>query len=275
MARNLIYKITVKNWEKYNSRKKEGHRQILLHVGFLADAKIQQLSPATTLLFLSCMLLAGESAQSQFEVTHESLCFHSRVKSGSLQSQLAVLEELQLVTIEKIEPLKNRIEKKIREKKGIELTAGNPRTRREVAEALCDLIDDKLTKPQIIKIVGSATSAAPSVHIGKELVGFYCETWTERYGAKPPIRPQDAKHLKTLGQSNGLQRTKDLLRAYLSMNESWFVQKRHDLATFSNNLTAVAQFLETGRTLTRADLKVIDSASNLENTLREIQEKGV
>ncbi len=85
---------------------------MLISTGFLADAKVQQLSTTGILLFLSLILLAGESNQSQVEVSHESLRSHSRVKSESIQSQLALLQSLQLVTIEKIEPFLNRIEEK-------------------------------------------------------------------------------------------------------------------------------------------------------------------
>ena len=106
-----IYKITVKNFEKYNSGIKKGHKSCLISTGFLSDAKIRKLTPAGKLLFLSCVLLSAESASSQFEVNHESLCFHSGVKSGSLQSQLAQLEQLQLLSVEKNDSLYNRIEK--------------------------------------------------------------------------------------------------------------------------------------------------------------------
>jgi len=124
MAKKDIYQIKVINWEKHNPNPKKVYRRALVHHGFLSDAKIRQLPPCTKLLYLSCLLVAGESQQSQIEVSHESLVFQSGVKSGSIQSQLDLLESLQLLTYDKNEPLlewigkeRNRKEKIIIKKK--------------------------------------------------------------------------------------------------------------------------------------------------------------
>jgi hypothetical protein len=118
--KKITYKITINNWEKYNGKIKKSYKCILLSYSFLRDAKIRQVSPVTRLLYLSCLLVAGESARSQIEVSHESLVFESGVKSESLQSQLSQLQSLQLLTYEILTPLKNRIEKNRIERKGIE-----------------------------------------------------------------------------------------------------------------------------------------------------------
>lgn len=118
MGKNQIYYITISNWEKYNGNLKKGHKAILVSTGFLSDAKIRSLSPVTKLLYLSCLLVAGELTQSQIEVSHDSLVYQSGVKSGSIQSQLDQLQSLQLLTYSKSAP--NIIEKKRKEEKGIE-----------------------------------------------------------------------------------------------------------------------------------------------------------
>lgn len=120
--KNIYYDITVINFEKHQQKLKKGHKAILVSTGFLSDPKIRLLNPATKLLFLSCMLVAGESTSSQISVSHDSLCFQSGVKSGSLQSQLDLLQSLQLLTYEKNEFLYNRIEKNRKEKNRIEGT---------------------------------------------------------------------------------------------------------------------------------------------------------
>lgn len=121
-VKKTIYKITVLGWAKYNGTLKRGHKCILLSTRFLDDSKIRALSPVAKLLYLSCLLVAGESIRSQDEVTsksghsqievsHESLVFHSGVKSQSIQSQLDLLQSLQLVTYEKTQALLDRIGK--------------------------------------------------------------------------------------------------------------------------------------------------------------------
>lgn len=123
MNKKTIYRITINNWEKHNGTLKRGHSHILLSCNFLTDSKIQVLSPTSKLLFLSCLCVAGESKRSPIEVTHESLCFQSGVKSGSLRSQLDQLQSLQLLTYEKIETLLDKIRiDKIRKDKSIEAT---------------------------------------------------------------------------------------------------------------------------------------------------------
>jgi len=118
--KKTIYKINVLNFDKYNSKLKKGHKCVLVSTNFLSDAKIRSLSPVTRLLYLSCILVAGESTNSQIEVSHESLTFQSGVKSSSIQSQLDQLQSLQLLTYDKFDPLINRIEKNRIESKGIE-----------------------------------------------------------------------------------------------------------------------------------------------------------
>lgn len=115
--KNIIYSIKITNFDDHQKNLKRGHKAILLSTGFLSDPKIRLLTPATKLLFLSCLLVAGESTSSQINVSHDSLCFQSGVKSGSLQSQLDRLQSLQLLSYEKINPLYNRIEKNRIEKK--------------------------------------------------------------------------------------------------------------------------------------------------------------
>lgn len=111
LLKKSIYRITVTNFHKHNSKKKYFHKYIYLSTGFLHDSKVSCLTPTGVLLFLSCLLLAGESSGSQFEVSHESLRSHSKVKSESLRSQLDQLQSLQLLTYEVLHPLINKINK--------------------------------------------------------------------------------------------------------------------------------------------------------------------
>lgn len=111
MQKKKVYRVALPNFEKYNPNIKKGHKSVLVSVGFLSDAKVRQLSPCGKLMLLSFILVAGESGQSQVDVSHESICYQSGVKSGSVQSQLDQLQSLQLLTYEKIDFLYNRIEK--------------------------------------------------------------------------------------------------------------------------------------------------------------------
>lgn len=111
MANKTIYKINVINWDKYNRNLKKGHKAILISTGFLSDAKIRVLPNSGKLLYLGLLLRCGEVTSSLIEASHDHLVTFAG-GSGQVVSRLLVqLEQLQLVTVEKIEPFINRIEK--------------------------------------------------------------------------------------------------------------------------------------------------------------------
>lgn len=223
MAKKDIYQIKIINWEKHNPNPKKGYRRAMIHHGFLSDAKVRLLSPCTKLLYLSCLLVAGESQQSQIEVSHESLRFQSGVKSESIESQLTLLQSLQLLTFEKSEPLLERNRKD-----------RNRMDRREAGE----------------KSIPATASQSPP----QKIISIYCDNWRKRYGTRPPVGGKVAGQFKNFVKDHGSERAEALVLAYLQMPDNWFVTKRHDVTTLLSNLNAVAQFLDTGNMVTRAHL---------------------
>lgn len=152
MAKGVSYRITILNWEKYNPNLKKGHKAVLISTSFLSDPKIRSLSPATKLLVLSCFLVAGESTSSQFEASHDSLVYQSGVKSGSLQSQLDLIQSLQILTYEKIDLLINRIEKKVIEKNRIEEKGAEPSNLVPLVPKKGDLVTIKISTESQVDI---------------------------------------------------------------------------------------------------------------------------
>lgn len=258
MAREKIYRITVLNWEKHNKGMRPTYKKIMISTGFLADAKIRNLTPATTLLFLSCLLLAGESAQSQFDVTHASLCFHSRVKSGSLRSQLALLEEFQLLEVEEM-PSKLREENRREEKLN---------KRRKVAKP----IQEKPQPELVTAIVETPPAGAQpmAVAASTDVIGRYYELWRDRYHDRAPLLPADHKKLKNLATSLGAESATSLIESFFEMPDAWFASKRHDVQSLMSNLTKVQHFLATGKTVTRRDADAIENAQALSNQLQRL-----
>jgi hypothetical protein len=258
MARETIYRITVLNWDKHNKGMKAHYKKIMISTGFLTDAKIRNLTPATTLLFLSCLLLAGESAQCQFDVTHESLRYQSRVKSGSLRSQLDLLQSLQLVTYEILPS--NRIEENRIEENRIE--------RRKVSKP-----KREKSQPALVPtVVESPPAGAPltAAALKGDVIGRYYELWADRYQGRAPLMPQDHKKLKDLERNFGEQNAIALVESFFAMPDSWFVSKRHDVQSLMSNLAKVQHFLATGNTVTRRDADAIESSQSLVNQLQRL-----
>lgn len=109
------------------------------------------------------------------------------------------------------------------------------------------------------------------------LIAHYCDQWRERYRAKksPVILPQHAKALKGLLEQVGIDRGKSLIDGYLSMPDQWFVTKSHDIPTLIGNLNKVTQFIETGRMVTRTEVRQLDEAVAHENVRQQIITEGV
>lgn len=164
-----IYKITVNSWDKHNKGKKVGHRYILLHCGFLSHPIISSLTPVTRLLYLSCLLVAGESASSHIEVTHESLWRQSGVKSGSIESQLDLLQSFQLLTYEKKESLYIK-EENIKEYKRKELISTEP--------TLSLSVEPEKPKQEFIIF---KISANKEINLKKDLLMSWIDTYPKEF----------------------------------------------------------------------------------------------
>lgn len=100
---------------------------------------------------------------------------------------------------------------------------------------------------------GEATKAA---------IAHYCDEYKSRYKASPPITGRAAGILKTTVKEFGLEKAKAMISAYLSMADSWFLTKSHDLETFRGNLNKVSQYMQNGIQVSRADIRQHELASH-------------
>jgi len=261
--RKNIYKITITNWEKYNKQLKKSHKAILLPTNFFYDAKIRILSPPATLLFLNLLTSAGELTHNCVTCDHQLLVMWCTGRGHVVHNYLSELESLQLVSVEICAAFK-------KEKKGNEYKEkGKERKLRKGTEnyVVKDLNAESETKIPEVLVEEKVAHASPAANIGKNLVAVYCDLWKTRYGSNPPLRAQDTRSLKSIGEENGFDRTVELLEVFLRMNEDWFLKKRHDLATFANNLTAVAQYSKSGRVITKQDLNTFERKVSNQQTL--------
>lgn len=148
-----------------------------------------------------------------------------------------------------------------------EVNGSEPSGSGSYSGSISDLGSGVISENEKVAALAGAPSAVP---IGRELVGHYCEQYKKRYGVNPVVRPQDAKTLKTIGESLGGNRVKTLLTAYLSMTTQWFLTKSHDVVTFNGSLNQIQKFAETGELVTFADAKNAEASTSLENQLRRL-----
>ncbi len=96
---------------------------------------------------------------------------------------------------------------------------------------------------------------------GETTAGFiaaYAEAWKCRWKSSPVIDGRSAGVAKRLVTDLGVRAAIELVEVYLQMNDVYFVQRRHDLLTFSFNLNQVKLYSEGHGTITRHELTQAD-----------------
>ena len=105
----------------------------------------------------------------------------------------------------------------------------------------------------------------------KSFIASYAEEYKKRYGSNPTITGPEASAAKRIVKAVGLARGLTLLPTYLTMNDSWFLTKRHDLTTFAGNMNAVVQKAETGLAFTQSEIRQADRAQATANAFAGVE----
>lgn len=111
----------------------------------------------------------------------------------------------------------------------------------------------------------------PSANAGA-LIAAYCRLWKARYGSRPEVLGKDKGIAKRLANDLGGQRAVDLMEAYFKMNDSWIIERHHDLATFESKMNAVVQFQNSGRVISRDTAREIERTERFKDQLKRIEE---
>lgn len=106
----------------------------------------------------------------------------------------------------------------------------------------------------------------------RELIALYCDLWKERYNAEtaPVITGAAAGRFKELAK-HGPDRARRLIEAYLQMPDSWFVTKRHDIFTLMGNINAVSLFADSGKMISKAELKDLENKVSQHNMIAALE----
>jgi hypothetical protein len=138
------------------------------------------------------------------------------------------------------------------------------------ARELKELID------KVIKIEAASKAKPKEVPQGdkvQEVIAVYCEAWKDRYKSNPAITGKSVGIFKTLLKDFRGMRSKALIQAYLKMNDSFFIKKRHDPSTLSNNIQAISHFADSGAVVTKNDTREMERASKTKS-LFDMVDKG-
>lgn len=103
-------------------------------------------------------------------------------------------------------------------------------------------------------------------------IAAYCREWKSKYGSRPEITGKERGIAKRLCGFIGTERACNLVEAFFRMQNQWFLTKRHDLATFEQNLNAVVQFHDTGTQITQGQARAAEGMAHAQDQLRRIAE---
>lgn len=242
-----VYTITLPKFFKHNPKSKKSFTHFMISTSFFNDDKIARCTPGMVALYVYLMSVCADYASGTIKVSARSV--PTPLKVGVRFAEvLNRLEELQLLTIEKIDSLNNRIEEKRIEEKRREEVGGS-----------------KMNGVKLAKVEIAAPSEPPPKT--NRVIARYCELWKERYGGEPPISGRVAGQFKTFVKDHGEAKALSFVEGFLEMPDKWFVTKRHDVGTMLANLNAIAQYLATGKVYSQKEINTLDANVGTKNLL--------
>lgn len=100
---------------------------------------------------------------------------------------------------------------------------------------------------------------APANADAENPVPVYCDFYRKKYGHNPVIGGKQSGILKRF-QKNHPTKWRALIEGYLSMPDSWAVQRSHPVELLESKLNEIVRFLETGKVVTK---KVVQHAEEM------------
>jgi len=251
--KNTIYKIHVINWNKHNTGHKSTYKKIMIKANFCTDAKIRTLSMSERWVFLNLIVACSDVARDTVELSSKHI--RDMLESNrNIDGVLDRLQSLQLVTYEKrlfnelneLNELKKRKEKKKEKepllRKGEPTKKAPPEINQESQNSLAPLGAAKVpTKP---------SPPDPGSLVNKQtafVIAAYCQAFKARYNARPILGGKERGVIQRMLKDLPPEKLSAMLQVYLQMHDPWFDKKKHDLATFEQNLNKIAVSLQTGK----------------------------
>lgn len=206
---------------------------------------------------------AGNPARNFYKVNHEAIeQALSRVDGDDIESKYDSDGDFNCLQFEQGESSDfEKREIKISEKSKSRVLGNRPLDVCESEVSVSNIIRTK-NKNLLAKKPKAPSNEVAHVEGANLLIAHYCEEYKIRYKASPPITGRAAGIIKTTLKEFGLEKAKAMISAYLSMADSWFLTKSHDLETFRNNLNKVSQFMQNGVQVSRADIRQHELASH-------------
>lgn len=237
----VIYKITVLNWNKYNGKKKEGHKSTLIANNFCDDPDLEMVPIAVRWLFLAIILTCGDHTKDTVDMSEAQLKGYLG-KVWGVDKAMRSLQELRVLMFEKIEPFLK--EKKIREEK---------------------VKEDKRNSQG----VAPAPVSDRSTELNSECWIAYREAYAKRWGHDPvrnaAVNSQISQITKRLGRD-----APDVITFFVNHNDSFYVKKAHQIGLCLKDAESLRTQWARGQQITGAAIKNYESTQHYREQLERI-----
>lgn len=262
--KSTTYRLEILNWAKYNSKKKRGHESIMLSCRFFDDAKIMRLTPLQRLIYIRCLLIAGDFSSSSIEVHPEMIARSTGVPLQMVSRSLFSLQENQLV---KIENQTSLIEENNKENKKKEIK----RTKeKNFTSAEFEGLENTATlsiRPKSKKETDEA------LELRKRIRDTYSSAYFQRYGVDVIFNKEFNSKIKSLAIRMG-EEAIEIVKFYLTHNDSFYIKSCHSIGLCLRDCEALRTQMLKGIQITNTKLKSYEKEQTYRDTIEQIRRDG-
>jgi hypothetical protein len=246
------YFVTIIGWEKHNPKVKKGFTHFMFHSGFFQDASITQLTQIETLLYINLMCIACESLCNRITIAPRSMPKHLMIGPQRLHDALLRLEQLQLVTFEKIAPLRIEVNRKESKVKEMNAMVSPSESQSQPALPLTNR-DEKVTA-----IIWRS----------------YSKSYESRYKTKPTWNAKVAGQIKHFSARVPAAEAAEIASFYVGHNGARYIGSGHAIGNLLLDAEKIRTEWLTGRKITTLDARNAESADALKNQISRLTQEA-
>ena len=243
------FRVTILGWDKHNANKKKGHQYFMVSSRFFDDHKIRALTSQERCAYLWLCSRCADETRATIVATAEQMRSAVGANTLRVESAIARLEENQLVKIEEITFLSNRIEK--------------------------NRIEDKIKEDKFQ--VGRAGDVIPikkdppNSDLNRKIWEAYREEYFLKYGVDPVRNASVNGKISQFAKRLGAEAV-DVVRFFVHHPKTFYVSKMHDIGLCLADAEALRTQWVNGKAITNSDLKNYEQNQERANLLKAIDE---
>jgi len=242
----MKYKITIKNWAKHNSKKKEHHRYFMLSCTLFNNHKIGKINANEFRLWVYLLTCVADIDNETLTLASETVPKALRMGNTSLQNALKSLQKNQLLTYEIEEPLIKRREEKRKEKKDTTYL-------KEVPEG---------SKTEVEK---------PNTELNRKCWEAYREAYLLRYKVEPVRNASVNSAISQIAKRLGAD-APSVIEFYLQHDGTYYLKTTHSIRACLHDAETLHTQWQRGSALTTAKVKRYEELSNYDQLMKLAKE---